>query len=73
MGGYYSFRVYAPHEVVIIENFVALDEGMNTFNVHVQDIDSFVERLKAEDVRIDMMNHLDAPDPEVEKHRLLPK
>ncbi len=61
MGGFYSFRVYAPHEVLIMENFVALDEGMNTFNCHVNDIDAFVERLKADGVRIDQMNHLDAP------------
>jgi len=66
-GGFYSFRVYAPHEVMIVENFVALDEGMNTFNVHVNDVDAFVERLKSEHVRIDSMHHLDAPDPELEK------
>jgi hypothetical protein len=70
MGGFYSFRVYAPHEVVIIENFVALDEGMNTFNVHVQDIAHFVARLKAEDVRIDQMNSLD-PEPEPPAEHLL--
>jgi hypothetical protein len=64
-GGFYSFRVFAPHEVVIVENLVALDKGMNTFNVHVQDVDQFVERLKSENVRIDVMIHLDAPDPEI--------
>jgi hypothetical protein len=70
MGGFYSFRVFAPHEVVIIENFVALDAGMNTFNVHVNCIDSFVAKLKAEDVRIDQMNSLD-PEPEPTAERLL--
>ncbi len=73
MGGFFSFRVYAPHEVVITENFVALDEGMNTFNCHVNDLDSFVARLKAEGVRIDQMYHLDEPDPEVEQAKLLPE
>lgn len=72
-GGFYSFRVFAPHEVSIIENFVALDEGMNTFNVHVNDVDSFVARLKAEDVRIDAMHCLDPqPEPEDKTH-LLPE
>jgi hypothetical protein len=61
MGGFYSFRVYAPQEVVIPEHYVALDVGMNTFNCHVPDIEAFVERLRLENVRIDMMNHLDAP------------
>jgi hypothetical protein len=70
MGGFYSFRVFAPHEVVIIENFVALDEGMNTFNVHVNDIDAFVAKLRSEDVRIDQMNSLD-PEPEPAAVRLL--
>jgi hypothetical protein len=64
MGGFYSFRLFAPHEVVIPENLVAIDEGMNTFNVFVHDVDSFVERLRAEGCRIDRMHHLDAPpDP----------
>jgi hypothetical protein len=75
MGGFYSFRVYAPHEVVIISNFVMLDEGMNTFNCHVNDIDEFVAKLKADDVRIDAMHHLDAKDPDGEVvaplHRLV--
>ena len=70
MGGFYSFRVFAPHEVVILENFVALDEGMNAFNVHVNDLASFLARLKAEDVRIDQMNALD-PEPEPVAERLL--
>jgi hypothetical protein len=61
--GFYSFRLYAPHEVIIPENFVAIDEGMNTFNVHVNDIDAFVERLRTEGCRIDHMAHLD-PEPE---------
>jgi hypothetical protein len=60
-GGFYSFRVYAPHEVIIQENFVAIDEGMNTFNCHVNDIDVFVARLKDEGVRIDVMIWLDEP------------
>jgi hypothetical protein len=62
MGGFYSFRVFAPHEVTIIENFVSLDEGMNTFNVHVNDLPHFLERLRSDGVRIDAMHHLDAPD-----------
>jgi hypothetical protein len=62
MGGFYSFRVYARHEVILPAYFVALDEGMNTFNVHVNEIDAFVETLRAEDVRIDAMHHLDAPE-----------
>lgn len=63
MDGFYSFRVFAPHEVMIVENYVALDEGMNTFNCHVADIDAFVAQLVLEGVRIDQMNRLD-PDPE---------
>lgn len=70
MGGFYSFRVFAPHEVTIIENFVSLDEGMNTFNVHVNDLPHFLERLRAEDVRIDQMNSLD-PEPPPAAERLL--
>jgi hypothetical protein len=70
MGGFYSFRVFAPHEVIIHENFVALDEGMNTFNCHVNDIDHFVDRLKSEDVRIDVMIHLDAPSIAPPEHLL---
>jgi hypothetical protein len=71
MGGFYSFRVFAPREVVIIENFVALDEGMNTFNCHVNDLDVFLDKLKAADVRIDVMNHLDAPETEDEQQKHL--
>ena len=70
MGGFYSFRVFAPHEVVFQEYFVALDEGMNTFNCHVNDLGSFVERLKAEGCRIDAQHHLDAPEDD--KPLLLP-
>ena len=72
MGGFYSFRVFAPHEFTIIENFVAIDEGLNTFNVHVKCIDTFVARLKAEGVRIDQMNKLDEA-PEVSPEHLLPE
>jgi hypothetical protein len=73
MRGFFSFRCHAPHEVTIIENFVALREGMNTFNCHVNDVDEFVAKLKAEDVRIDEMNHLDAPIPEHERVHFLPE
>ena len=62
-GGFYSFRVYARHEVIIQENFVAIDEGMNTFNCHINELPLFLERLRAEGVRIDQMIHLDAPEP----------
>jgi hypothetical protein len=72
MGGFFSFRVYAPHEVVIVENFVALDEGVTAFNVHVNDIEAFCERLRSEGVRIDAMFHLDAPSQEGNGH-LLPE
>lgn len=73
MGGFYSFRVYSPHEIMIPANFVSLDEGMNTFNCHVDDIDSFVSALKAEGVRIDQMNQLDAPDPDPGEPSRLPE
>jgi hypothetical protein len=70
MGGFYSFRVYAPHEVTIPENFLYIDEGMATFNVHVNCIDSFLERLKSADVRVDQMHHLDAVEPVSPMHWL---
>jgi hypothetical protein len=63
MGGFYSFRVFAPVEVMLIENFVVLDQGPNTFNVYVDDLPSFLERLRSENVRVDAMHHLD-PEPE---------
>lgn len=62
MRGFFSFRVFAPHEFMIIENFVALREGMNTFNCLVDDLPLFLERLRYEGVRIDAMHHLDAPE-----------
>ena len=61
-GGFYSFRVYAPHEVIIQEKFVTIAQGRNTFNCHVRDLDTFTEKLKAHKVRIDKAIQLDAPD-----------
>lgn len=65
-GGFYVFQVFSPVDIVLGDEFVTIAQGRNTFNCHVRDLDTFLERLKYERVRVLEVIHLDAPDSDDE-------
>jgi hypothetical protein len=69
--GFYSFVVIAPHPAGIIDPMVMLDTGVNAFSVVVDDLDAFVDQLKAEGVEIKNVNRLDEHAEVSEQHMLL--
>lgn len=56
----YSFVVIAPCPLAIPKPFVALDSGVNTFNVEVEDIEVFKTNLEKEGVIITRVYNLDS-------------
>ena len=59
MKGFFSFRVIAPDVVVLPEHFLALDEGVQVFNLMVNDLDTFLGQLRACGVKVLNTYHLD--------------
>lgn len=57
--GFYSFIVMAPDEIPIPEHVIYLDAGRNVFNVMLEDIDAFKQRLTDAGVEILQVNRLD--------------
>lgn len=60
---YYSFVVIARQPVGIPKPMVMLDAGVNVFTVVVDDLDTFLSRLKDEGVTVQQMNRLDVSEP----------
>jgi len=63
---YYSVKAFSTVSVQYEEpSVIFIEPGMNVFNVLTDDIDGFVEVLKADGVRVDEVNKLDGEDAHV--------
>ena len=66
---FYSFVVKAPHPMGFKDPIFSLDEGINTFNAHLDGADDekalsdFLARLRAEGVEVMQTNRLDQHEP----------
>lgn len=62
--GFYAMTVMncSGDVVAFPEHFLLLDTGRNTFNIQVNDLDAFVQKLRDQDVFLVTQVQLDAPE-----------
>lgn len=60
---FYSFKVHSPREVILPNHKIAIGEGVDVFNLMVDDIQVFLAELESSGVRVLAHYQLDALEP----------
>ena len=60
---FYSFKVHSSKEVVLPSRKLAIGEGIDVFNLTVDDLQGFLAELESSGVRVLAHHQLDALEP----------
>lgn len=60
MKHYYSIVAFATHSIQYQDPLVFIEPGTNVFTILISDVDVFLDLLRADGIRVDGVNQLDA-------------